>query len=103
MLALILLSISISDHSDRAHSLRVQNWEGWFIHQRLCCHSEGPTQAGEIQPREKPSPAPGEEQPQAPGGAGGCLAGEQLGRKGPGHPGGHHTEHEPAACPSHKD
>lgn len=74
MLALILLSISISDHSDRAHSLRVQNWEGWFIHQRLCCHSEGPTQAGEIQLREKPSPAPGEEPPQAPVRGGGHPA-----------------------------
>lgn len=42
MLALLLLSISVNDHSDRARSLRVQNWEEWLIHQGLCCHSEGP-------------------------------------------------------------
>lgn len=42
-----------------------------------------------VQPGEVQSPAPGKEQPQASGRAGGCLAGKQLCRKGLKGPGGH--------------
>lgn len=50
-----------------------------------------------VQPRERPSPAPGWEQPQAPVKAGGPPAGKQLGRKGPD---GQQAEREPAMRPS---
>ena len=46
------------------------------------------------QQRQVQSPAPGEEHPYAPIYAGGRLTGKQLGRKGPGRPGGHQVEHE---------
>lgn len=42
------------------------------------------------------TPAPGEEQPQALGHAGGQPAGKQLCRKGAGGPGGHQVKHEAA-------
>lgn len=45
------------------------------------------------------SPVPGEEQLQAPTCAQGNPAGKQLGRAGPGAPGVHQAEHEPATCP----
>ncbi|KAK4819160.1 hypothetical protein QYF61_025975 [Mycteria americana] len=43
------------------------------------------------------------EQLQAPVCAGGHPAGKQLGREGPGRPGGHQIEREPAMCPCHKE
>lgn len=61
----------------------------------LCCHPEAVVlQAGEmgwqdfhaVQKTEEESPAPGEEEPQAPGHAGSHPARNQLGRKGPGDP-----------------
>ena len=55
-------------------------------------------QQGEVQ-----IPAPREEQAHAPVHAGGWLAGKQIGRKGPGGPGGHQVEHEPAMGPYGKE
>ena len=69
----------------------------------LSSHSEGPQQAGEmdreefheVQQREMQSPAPREQQLQAPVRAGGQLAGKQLCREGPGDPGEQPADHEP--------
>jgi len=77
---------------------------------QMHCHSEGPGKAGEmgtdkphqVQQREIPSPAPGEEQPQASVHASGYPAGKQLGRKGLRGPGGHQAERAPAMHPHSK-
>lgn len=66
----------------------------------LCCHPKGPQQAVEMvwqEPQGMLNPALGEEQPQAPGHAGGHTAGKQLCRKGPG--GFHQIKHEPPIVP----
>lgn len=49
------------------------------------------------------NPALGEERPQAPVCAEACPAGKQLDGKGPGSPGGHPVDHEPALCPCSKE
>jgi len=52
----------------------------------------------QVQRREMPSPAPGEESSHAPVHTGGTLSAKQLCREGPEGPGGQQTEHEPAVC-----
>ena len=72
---------------------------GWYAG-GLCRHPEVPQQAGETGPQETrevhqgdvQGPVPGEEQPCALVCAEGCVAGQKLGRKGPGSPGGHQVE-----------
>lgn len=76
-----------------------QNREECLIHQSVLLSPRGTstgwrsglTEAHRV-PGEAQSPAHGEEQPQAPGRAGGRPAGKQLGRKGPGGPGGHRLD-----------
>lgn len=55
----------------------------------------------EVQQREVQSPAARDEQHHVPVYAGGCLAGKQLCRRGPGDPGEHQVEREPVMshCP----
>lgn len=49
------------------------------------------------------SPAPGEENPDAPVNAGDHTAGKQLCRKGSGGPSGDQVQHEPEMCPGGKE
>lgn len=62
------------------------------------CQEPDAVQQGDLQ-----CPAPGEEEPQTLVHAGGHLAGEQVGRNGPGGPGGHQVEQKAAMCPCHKE
>ena len=91
------------------------NREVWLIRQRVVLPSRGMDGMGhrleewtnvnltEVQQGEVRSPAPGEEQPQAPVYSGGRPAGKQLGRKGPGGAGGPQVERQPAMCPWGKE
>lgn len=78
-------------------SVSKKSWESpsWFM-RGPSCHPEGLWQSVEVgwqesheNQQEVQSPAPREEQPQAPGQAGGRPAGKLLCRKGPGGPVGH--------------
>lgn len=76
---------------------------GGVTHQRvvlLSAETSTSWEPPEAQQGEGQSPAPEEEQPQAPGHAG---AAQRQTRKGPGGSGGHQVEHEPGKCPCGKE
>lgn len=96
----VLINLFISNVGDGAECNPSQ--EGWVTHQRVVLLSTGASaswEAPEGQQGVGQSPAPEEEQPQAPGHAGAAW---RETRKGPGGSGGHRVECEPGKCPGGK-